>query len=224
MKPVIGISMQYHTELPRYNMSAYYAEAIAAAGGIPLLLPELKEESVADMLGLCQGVLFSGGADVNPALYGQAKDALCGPVEDHRDEAELLLFRLAMERNLPILGICRGNQLLNVALGGTLLQHVPGHAGTVHSVSVEKDSLLYPITGDLCRVNSSHHQVIDRPGNGLKVIARNEEGMIEAVEMPGHPFFLSVQWHPEAMLIKESDPISLEIFRLLVNAANTPKN
>ena len=219
MKPVIGISMQYDPELPRYSMSSRYAEAIAAAGGIPLLLPFLPEDCISDMLQLCDGVLFSGGADINPALYGQEKDALCGKLDDRRDEAELRLFRMVMEKELPILGICRGTQLLNVALGGSLIQHIPGHVGTTHAVSVEKDSLLYPVTGDRCRVNSGHHQVIDRPGQGLNVIARNEEGMIEAVELPGHPFFLAVQWHPEEMYIPDEDPVSREIFRLLIDAA-----
>lgn len=220
MKPVIGISMQYHPELPRYDMSAEYAQAVAAVGGIPLLLPELQEENVADLLGLCQGVVFSGGEDVEPARYGNKKDALCGRVSPHRDEAELRLFRLAMERQLPILGICRGIQLLNVALGGTLTQHIPGHRDTTHSIEVEKDSLLYPLTGDSCHVNSYHHQIIDRPGEGLRVIARNEEGGIEAVELPGHPFFLGVQWHPERSFVREADPISQGILRLLTEAAN----
>lgn len=219
MKPVIGISMQYHPELPRYDMSAEYARAVAAVGGIPLLLPELEEEKVAQLLQLCQGVIFSGGEDVNPACYGREKEALCGRVTDHRDAAELLLFRLATERKLPVLGICRGVQLLNVALGGTLIQDIPGHRDTTHPVKVEGGSLLHSATGDCCRVNSYHHQVIEKPGNGLRVVARNEEGYIEAVELPDYPFFLGVQWHPERSLVREADPISRQILQMLINAA-----
>lgn len=219
MKPVIGISMQYHPELPRYDMSAEYAEAVAAVGGIPLLLPELEEEKVAQMLQLCQGVIFSGGEDVNPACYGREKEPLCGRVADRRDAAELMLFRLVMERELPVLGICRGVQMLNVALGGTLIQDIPGHRDTTHEIRVERESMLHTVTGDCCRVNSYHHQIIEKPGKGLRVIARNEEGGIEAVELPGHPFFLGVQWHPERSFVREADPISRQILQMFLNAA-----
>lgn len=219
MKPIIGISMQYNHELPRYDMSAEYAEAVAACGGIPVLIPYLAEENVRNLLGLCHGLLFSGGQDIAPERYSGTPIPECGQPDPNRDAAELLLFRLAAERKMPILGICRGIQLINVALGGTLHQHIPGHRDTVHTITVSSDSLLYPITGSSCTVNSYHHQILDNLGQGLKVIARGDGGEVEAVESTEYPFLLGVQWHPERSLVREGNTISRMIIERFIRAA-----
>lgn len=219
MKPIIGISMQYNRELPRYDMPAEYAEAVAACGGIPLLIPYLAEENLRDLLDQCQGLLLSGGQDIAPERYGCLPIPECGQPDPNRDEVELKLFRLAEARKLPILGICRGIQLINTALGGTLSQDVPGHRDTVHSITVTPGSLLHPATEDSCTVNSYHHQVLDILGRGLKVIARGDDGVIEAVESTEYPFLLGVQWHPERSLIREGNAISRKIIESFIRTA-----
>ena len=149
----------------------------------------------------CDALLLSGGADIHPRLYGQPINGAMD-IDEARDEYELSLFRRFFDAGRPILGICRGEQLINAALGGTLRQHIDGHsriegADRIHAVRTD-DAQLRSLYGERFDVNSAHHQAIDRPGEGLRVIARSEDGTVEAVRHETRPV-LAVQWHPERL-------------------------
>jgi len=213
-----------------------YLEAVMAAGGVPLLvLPEDGPQEVRR----AQGLLLAGGLDVHPARYGQEIDPrVAGTVEldGERDAFELEALAWALEAGAPVLGICRGIQLLNVALGGTLLQdlslrgidpavHQQRHRfpplqewEPAHSVRLDPASHLARILGgEEAGVNSFHHQAVDVPAGGLRVVARAPDGLVEGVEAVGLPFVLGVQWHPERMAAR--DPRQRALFAALVEAA-----
>lgn len=196
-----------------------YPASVAAAGGIPV---ELTRDVVAsEVLERLDGLILSGGADVEPSRYGHEPEENLGQIEPDRDEWELALLREARRIEMPILAICRGMQLANVFFGGTLHQHVELNEGSghpqwdvdgreaTHEVNVVADSLLSTIYPTTLGVNSLHHQTLAVLGNDLVVSATAPDGVIEAVELPGHDF-LAVQWHPE--LLKKPDPT----FRWLV--------
>lgn len=178
-----------------------YARAVAEVGGLPVLIS--AEADPAMLVARLDGILFSGGADIAPACYGADPDPDLGAVDPPRDDFELALARAAFDADAVVLGICRGVQLLNVARGGTLRQHVPTHDHLAngidhlaHAVTTEPGSTLRAVLGAEARVNSLHHQVVDRPGEGMVVVARADDGAIEATELPGADV-LAVQWHPE---------------------------
>jgi putative glutamine amidotransferase len=185
-----------------------YAHAVFAAAGQPLLLPPLPGDA-ADLLDAVDGLVLSGGGDVSPRAYG--KTAAAEPlleVNEDRDRAEIGLFAGALERRLPVFGICRGLQVINVALGGTLVAHLPdavGHDGhkltpgefTAHDVELEPGTAVSALLGDRASVMSHHHQAVDRVGAGATVGGRAEDGTVEALELGQSPFALAVQWHPE---------------------------
>jgi putative glutamine amidotransferase len=188
-----------------------YAEAVTAAGGLPVHLPQHVDPRA--YAGHLAGVLLTGGADVDPVRYGAAADPATGPFEDERDGAELAVIELAVADELPVLGICRGLQLLNVWAGGTLHQNEPAHArydlavdDAFDSVSIEPGSRLAALHGGRVRVNSLHHQTIDRVADGWVVTARSDDGTIEAIEWPGHDV-IAVQWHPELLADASTDPL-----------------
>jgi putative glutamine amidotransferase len=188
-----------------------YARAITAAGGLPVHLPQHVDPR--DYAGRLDGLLLSGGADVDPVRYGALVDPATGPVEDERDRAELGLIELAVADDLPMLGVCRGLQLLNVWAGGTLHQHVPDHArydvapgDETDTVVVEPDSRLGAMYGATVAVNSLHHQTVDRVADGWVVTARSGDGTVEALEWPGHDV-IAVQWHPELLPGAVTDPV-----------------
>lgn len=195
--------------LRRLQVPEPYVRWVEEAGGLALILPFTDPSHVAAYLELVDGVLVIGGDDVDPSLYGAKPHAKIGPVDRPRDLFEIELVRRAVERDVPTFGICRGLQVMNVAFGGTLLQHVPedvpGSAPHVgfkahHPVGVVAGSRLAGILGhEQATVNSSHHQAIDRPASRLEVSARSPDGVVEAAEDPTHPFLLGVQWHPERM-------------------------
>jgi putative glutamine amidotransferase len=192
-----------------------YEESVRRAGGeVRLLNPGV--DSPADVVGSVQGLLLTGGGDVRPALYGAAAHPTFDPAEAGRDEYEMELVRLALEKDLPVFAICRGVQLLNVARGGTLIQDIPDEVGTTvehrvkeprfaiaHDVWLTTGSLLERAMrerledGEACAVNSRHHQAPKDLGEGLIVSATAPDGVIEAIEDPGRRFCLGVQWHPE---------------------------
>ncbi len=192
-----------------------YARAVANAGGVPLILPVFGgAEMAAKYLGAIDGLLLSGGVDMIPAAYEQEALPELEETDAGRDQLEMPLIKLALEHNLPIFGICRGLQTLNVALGGTLYQDLPTqkpsiiqHAQTkagyprdafTHTITINPDTRLASIVGvGEMRVNSHHHQAIDRIGNGLIVTATAPDGVIEAVELPAKRYVLAVQPHPE---------------------------
>lgn len=193
---------------------ADYLEAVKRTGGEPLEL-DLERDVPADVVRQVAGLLLTGGGDVNPALYGETPHETFQPSEPGRDEYEIALVRAAMDAGLPIFAICRGMQVLNVALGGTLIQDIPSMvngAGThavpeprfqiAHEVWVAKGSQLAKIMaeeidGETLQVNSRHHQAVKKVADGWEVTATAPDGVIEAMERPGDVFRLAVQWHPE---------------------------
>ena len=167
-----------------------YFDAVSSVGLTPV---EPGEDAYA-------AVILAGGHDIDPAHYGQEPDPQLGPLDPPRDVYELDIAWAALRRDLPILAICRGMQLLNVACGGTLRQHIDGHRDVFHSVTAEPGSRLVQITGQtVFAVNSRHHQALDQLGEGLVVTARDGD-VIEAAEMPGRRFVVAVQWHPEDLV------------------------
>jgi putative glutamine amidotransferase len=200
-----------------HSVGETYTRAVHRAGGTPVIIPPVTQavdwEALLDRL---DGLLLSGGEDIAPTAYGQALSPWTGRVDGERDSSEIGLARLWLTRGKPLLAICRGHQLLNVALGGALLQditaevpdaldhaYLPGRPmeDTVHTVEAMMESQLAAILGSaLFSVNSAHHQAVVQPGRGLEIVAYASDGVVEATEMRDHPFCLSVQWHPEAML------------------------
>ncbi|MFN8080153.1 MAG: gamma-glutamyl-gamma-aminobutyrate hydrolase family protein [Kineosporiaceae bacterium] len=184
-----------------------YADEVAAVGGVPVQLTPAA--AVPELVSRLDGLLLSGGSDIDPYRYGHEPIGALERIDPERDAFELALIEAAMADGLPILGICRGLQLLNVARGGTLIQHLEDSpdrrvhlfgAGPrwhlVHEVRTEPDSLARRLYGDSVRTTSSHHQAVDVTGAGLRVTGRAADGVIEILELPGHPV-LGVQWHPE---------------------------
>ncbi|MGI8801166.1 MAG: gamma-glutamyl-gamma-aminobutyrate hydrolase family protein [Solirubrobacteraceae bacterium] len=207
-----------------------YLEAVERAGGIPVVLPPLRGAAIPSLLSNLCGLLLSGGPDLDPIAYGAPGHAMLGPTEPALDAFEVALARQADRRGIPILGICRGAQALNVSRGGTLHQHlpevtdgsivhrqvIPGNR-TCHDVRIAPDSMLATILGPgRLSVNSFHHQAIDRLGRGLRPVAWATDGTIEAVEAPARPFVLGVQWHAETLVAQRRHRA---LFRRLVIAA-----
>jgi putative glutamine amidotransferase len=231
MRPLIGVTTselrasamattRRHGEPPHPEMALgmSYMRTLDAAGAMPVVLPPLGDaEAYLDRL---DGVCLSGGPDLDPAAYGALeRHAELGPTEPSLDAFELALLEGALERGMPVLAICRGLQALNVVCGGTLHQHVPGHRQTdpasepTQEIELSPRSRLARIMGTRAiRVNSFHHQAIDRVGRGLRVVARAADGTIEGVEGAG--FVVGVQWHAETL------PQQLRLFEALVAAAS----
>lgn len=211
MKPIIGVTPWEKSEPSRrYELGRGYCEKLLACGCVPLILPFAPAEDAAQLLSLCDGLLLSGGEDIDPALYGEQTLPACGPVSPERDAFEWALLYEAEQRKLPVLGICRGTQILNAFYGGTLVQdiesqlslpkalHSPGDYSPAHTVTPLPGTRLAAVIGtEAIAVNSSHHQCVK--ATQLTVSATDPNGMIEAIEMPGARFVLGVQWHPERM-------------------------
>jgi putative glutamine amidotransferase len=195
--------------------TADYLESIRRVGGEPIEIGAATEDAFG-ILGRADGLLLTGGGDVDPALYGEAPHPTFEPAEAGRDEFEIALVRAALKANLPCLAICRGMQVLNVALGGSLIQDIPDQVpGAVnhsvrepryaiaHEVWVATKSLTFELLrehiedGEVCQVNSRHHQAVKRTAEGFEVTATAPDGVIEAMERPGSAFCVAVQWHPE---------------------------
>lgn len=225
-KPLIGITPLYNKKKGRFWMVPGYMEGVEAAGGIPVMLPVTEDED--DIMLLAHkfdGFLFTGGQDVAPDLYGEEKEKFCGEVCRERDNMESILFKHVLESDKPAFGICRGLQLFNVALGGTLFQDVniqrtpevllahsqnPPYDEPVHAVNIEKESVLHRILqSDKINVNSLHHQGIKRLADSLSCEAVADDGIVEAVLMPDKKFVLAVQWHPEFMFRKDDGQLKL---------------
>jgi putative glutamine amidotransferase len=214
VRPLVGITT-YVTparfgvwEAESVLVPADYVDAVERAGGRPLLVPP-SEDGVNETLAAVDGLIFSGGSDLDPELYGQEPHAETVGVVAARDRAELVLLTAALARDLPVLAICRGSQVLNVALGGDLVQHLPDVVGDErhkhtpgefadHDVTLEEGTRIGALLGDRAPVKSHHHQGIGRLGNGLRASAHAEDGVVEAIEDPARRFTLGVLWHPEA--------------------------
>ena len=222
-KPKIGITLSEAESVSKYRwpmskgfdyIKKEYYEAILKSGGIPVLLPNVTEKrDIKTYFDSIDGLLVTGGVDIHPRYFGQIPHKKLSRTTEARDNMEIEIIKMAIRRDMPLLGICRGHQVLNVALGGDLYQDlscVEGktlkHADTnqtgkvFHKVRINKDSLLYKIINkDVIEVNSSHHQVVNSPGRGLNNSAFAPDGIVEGLEFPGKRFVLSVQWHPEGI-------------------------
>jgi len=213
-RPVIGITAYAEPsarwgawELPAALVPLAYVRAIEEAGGRPLLVPP-SEHGVEETLAALDGILFSGGSDLDPELYSQSAHPETNGVRLERDRGELALLTAALERNVPVLAVCRGSQMLNVARGGDLVQHLPEVVGDEkhkqisgvfadHEVDVKPESLVGSLLGERVPVKSHHHQGFGRVGEGLVETAWAEDGTLEAVEDPTKRFAVGVLWHPE---------------------------
>ena len=237
-KPLIGVSCNMEEKLVskinhRYvqTLSNTYIKAVEAGGGIPVIIPNsLNEEDLKTLADRLDGFIFSGGGDVDPAVYGGLSDETVGGVSDYRDETELALLKYVInETDKPVFGICRGVQIMNVEMGGTLIVDLPKagkmrHSLTeypreefTHEIRVEEGSRLKEILKDENRVNSFHHQALDKVADGLFVTAYSvKDGVIEAVENRGERYILGVQWHPEELIAHEGH---LALFKELVRQA-----
>lgn len=201
-----------------------YLDAIYCAGAIPMLLsPRVDDEYLQNVCETVDGFLFCGGDDIDPKYYGEEKSLLIGNICSNRDEFEYALFNAAYKTGKPILGICRGLQVINVFLGGSLHQHINGHRQKeardvfTHSVKLcEGEMLQKMLVEEKIKVNSFHHQIIDRLAKTLACDAVSDEGYIEAAHCPTHKFLLGVQWHPECYFTKSEN--SSKIFKAFVEA------
>jgi len=244
-RPVIGIVSRHDVSdmwkgYRLYGQGYDYVKAVALAGGAPILIPlELGTPGWRSIYERLDGLLLPGGVDVNPQRYGEKAHPKLGQVNESLDEAELALTGWALEEGMPVLAICRGIQLLNVAAGGTLYQDIASqlpnalrHACSPpefprgyrpHAVYVERESRLEAALGATAvQVNSRHHQAIKKVAHSLVVTARAPDGVIEGVEKPDTPFVVGVQWHPESLAA--DDPQMLALFRAFVQASRPHAN
>lgn len=233
--PLILIPTPVQDEHKRaFSMGRNYVRSLIDAGGAPILAPvTLDERDLRALYETASGVMLAGGADVDPALFGEARHEKTADIDPDRDRAECLLVRWAVADDKPLFGICRGIQSLNVALGGSLIQDIPSqwpttlqHNGhydgsardeVLHTVRIEPGSRMEQMLGGReAGVNSFHHQAIKRVAAGLVITSRAEDGIIESIEMPDRRFVVGVQWHPEEMSEARADMLNL--FTAFVNA------
>jgi len=215
--PLIMIPVPVQHGDLRYSMGKYYIHALIKAGATPLLVPvSLNDAEQRRLYDLCDGVLLTGGADCDPKRFGESKHEKTDGIDPARDHAEILLTQWAVAEDKPIFGICRGVQMMNVALGGSLIQDIPSQVQTqqehrvgvlnmpreksLHTTAIDANSRIASIIKNSeVGVNSFHHQALKKVAPGLVVTSRSNDGIIESVEMPNKQFVLGVQWHPEDM-------------------------
>ena len=229
MKPLVGVVTRGRIEQEKYSVNTGYCDAVRRAGGDTIFFPPGSAEP-AELLKLVEAAMFIGGGDVHPDLFGGKMLPEVRGIDPERDETEIAFARLLATRTIPTLAICRGIQVVNVALGGTLYEHVPDAFGSMvphqaegtvrltHEVEVVEGShLAEALRTRRFSVRSDHHQAVQNLAPGLRVTARSDDGLIEAFEKPDHPWFVGVQWHPE--LSAAEDPVQQRLFDALVNAA-----
>lgn len=232
-KPLIGITT-YNT-VSKFNrdiaaVQHTYIRAVQQGGGLPVLIPAiLDDETRLDMYTRLDGVLFSGGGDMHIKYFNGADHPEISDVDDYRDVTELSLLKRSVEDGKPFLAICRGVQVMNVALGGTLYTHIPDQFNSsiahsqdefttlVHPVNIDETSRMAEIFGEtLLTVNSLHHQALKDVASPLRVVGHAPDGLIEAVELPDHPYAMGVQWHPEWLT---DQPVMRRLFKSFVDAS-----
>ena len=230
---VAGVTREWEGQV-RVGVNANYVRAVLAAGGLPIIMvPDLSREEAIELFGECDGLLLTGGEDVDPSHYGASPHPKLGTVDPRRDVNELALVAEARARDLPILGICRGIQLCNVAFGGTLIQDIASQRPSdinhdspsprdvrSHRVALTEHSRLAEILGaTVLEANSFHHQAIDQLGHGLTASATAPDGIIEGVESSDpHEWIVAVQWHPEELAL-QPESADLRLFAALIAAA-----
>lgn len=239
-KPIIGITSAWEHEPNLKNyfrncVSIDYSKSVIEAGGIPIILPTLDNlEIIKEQIKLLDGLILSGGADINPTYYGEDFKNGIGTVSLERDSAEFIILEEFMKTGKPILGICRGHQLLNVFMGGSLFQdlkytnrEVLKHRQDfypdipVHKVKIiERDNILYELYGEEIVTNSFHHQAVNKLADTLTPIAISSDDIIEAFQMKNHKFFYGIQWHPEMMTARGNKEM-LKIFEKFIEASKS---
>lgn len=232
-KPLIGLTPAHDMESGDVKARPTYMRALKAAGAIPVVMPlDASEEDLKQLSQDLDGFLFTGGPDVHPFLFGEETQAHCGNVSPARDQMEISLLPMIMELQKPILGICRGIQILNIALGGNIWQDIPSQVTRdfplahsqpfsydmpCHTVVLTEGSLLAQISeSSSIKVNSMHHQAVKDLAPGLIASAYSTDYLIEALEMPDYPFFIGVQWHPEYLWEKNKE--AFRLFQTFVKA------
>lgn len=240
-KPLIGITAASFPEPdgfdPILGVDRPYLESIQAVGGVPVVIPYLNsEDELKKIVTMCDGFLFPGGKDLSPMHYRDSPHHKLGENDNLQDLTEIALVKLCISLGKPLIGICRGLQMINVALGGTLFQDLPSqcpshiihsHANTpqefrtlIHNIKIENNSMLFDvIKSSEIGINSNHHQAIKSLGEGLITTAFSDDGLIEAIELPSHPFMIAVQGHPE-VIWQESEPRWRGLFESFVRAAS----
>ncbi|HHZ12336.1 MAG TPA: gamma-glutamyl-gamma-aminobutyrate hydrolase family protein [Clostridiales bacterium] len=232
-KPLIGVTCDYDVQKQTSQIFDGYYRAILRSGGLPYLIPRIDEGTIPEIIDLLGGIVFTGGGDVDPAYFGEAPNPRLGSINPYRDRLEIPLCREVMDRDIPVLGICRGMQLMNIAMGGEIYQDLdsqwdkgflqkhsqlaPDWYGS-HVVELAKGSRLAELLrNERIRTNSFHHQAVREPADCFRVTARCDDGVVEGIESPSHTFAVGVQWHPERMW--EKDERMLGLFNGLVDAA-----
>ncbi len=228
--PLIGVTT--FIEGNSYRLPKYYGEAIIDCGGVSVLLVKtLDEDKVRKQVESIDGLILAGGDDIDPAFFGEGPHQKLGSIEPGRDEYEMLLIKFALEMNKPILGICRGSQILNIAEGGTMYQDIYSQMDDVyqhtqnapvqhmsHFIDIEKGSKLHEIMGEeTIKINSFHHQANKDVGAGYKIVAKSKDGVVEAFESLNHDFVVGVQWHPECTY--SVDEHSQRLFHRFIDTA-----
>jgi len=235
MREPTRIYLDPHGDPPQQELALglTYPEAIRRAGAVPVVIPPLDVDSIEPLLdGLC-GLCLSGGPDLHPSIYGAQPHPLLGPTEPHLDSFEVALVRAAEAREMPVLAICRGLQVLNVARGGTLVQDLPSERPSgvthrqadvgwvaTHDVRLQEGSLVADCLGETeIRVNSFHHQAVDRLGSGLRIVGWADDDTVEAIEATDRRFTVAVQWHAESMVRSPEQQRLLSAFARAAGAA-----
>ncbi len=238
-KPLIGLAPLMYDDKKKINMMMYprYTTAVEFAGGIPIILPLTdKADDIKELVTVLDGIVLTGGEDVNPSYYGEEMQEYCGKIVPELDKMEDLLFKESLKQNKPVFGICRGCQFINAALGGTLYQDIPTQRPSdlthqlpssdirfSHKITAQEGSLLHNILGMTSfDVNSFHHQGIKDLAPGLEPIGYADDGLIEAVYMPSKNFVFGVQWHPEFHF--DRDPVSQQLFKGFLDACRATKS
>lgn len=230
--PIIGITTYGRDEDNKFSLPGEYVDAVRRAGGLPLLLPP-GEQALHSLLKIVDGLILAGGGDLDPTCYNGRQHKTIYMLDAERDSFELDMAQQVIQSDLPTLGICRGAQVINVAMGGTLIEHLPDEVGesilhrlpprqpATHAVSIDAGSELAKILQvEETSPRSWHHQAIREVAPGLDVVARAADGTVEAAEMANHPWLLVVQWHPE--LTAAEDPIQQRLFDAFVDACRDP--
>lgn|GEM_PF-228902 len=238
-RPLIGVTMgreksQRFFGLSLYIMNQTYVRTLENLGALPIMIPlNMAEATLQGIFARLDGLFLPGGEDIDPANYGNDRHPLLGATDKERDRTELIMTRWALAEGMPVLGVCRGVQMINVACGGTLTQDIHSEQPELakhdyfppsferfrisHRIDIEADSLLAHAMGQVHEVNSMHHQAIERIGYGLRVVARADDGLPEALEAPELPFVVGVQWHPEELA--KTDQMNANLVYDFVRAA-----
>jgi len=216
-KPLIGITTYGRDDQGRFTLPALYVDSIRRAGGIPLLVAP-GENHLDDILNRLDGILLAGGGDLNPSAYEGKNHEKIYNIDVERDSSELRLGELVLAKKMPTLAICRGIQIINTIMGGSLFEHIPDHFGetiqhrlpprvaSLHNVTIDKKSNLFDIIQkEEIEVTSLHHQSIDKLADGLSIVAKSADDVIEAIEFKGESWFIGIQWHPEYTSVEDSD-------------------